>query len=220
MAGVVPFHVLSSAGSPEPGELAIALGAEFAPLDAVALDAAVTRMAADLAPAAGADPERQLVMAEAVFARHLRVVEPSPRAVGGIADLLPHEAACRGRGHELAVTAVALAAADRAGLRLGLVACADAVFLGHPGLSAPVLLAATPDWHLLDARDLDEPELAWQCAHEAASLLLGLLLERTRQLGLVATELRAAELCLALPVEGEELLRLERQLAAVRARLN
>lgn len=219
MPGVIPFQTLSNADRPAPGELTIALGAEFATPDAVALDAAVARIAADLAPLAGAEPERQLLLAEAVFARHLHAEEPPLRATG-IADLLPHEAACRGRGHELAVAAIALEAARRAGVRLGLVACPDAVFIGHPGLSAPVLLAAAPDWHLLDARDLDEPSLAWQCAHEAASLLLGLLLERARRLGLLAAELHAAELCLALPVEPDEHERLERQLAAVRARLN
>ncbi|HEV7773658.1 MAG TPA: hypothetical protein VGO48_10270 [Conexibacter sp.] len=124
MPGVIPFQTLSNADRPALGELAIALGAEFATPDAVALDAAVAR------------------------------------------------------------------------------------------------IAAAPDWHLLDARDLDERSLAWQCAHEAASLLLRLLLERTRQLGLLVAELRAAELCLALPVEPDEHERLEHQLAVVRARLN
>jgi hypothetical protein len=219
MPGVAPFETLAHAAGAHPGELALALGAEFAPLDARALDAALAPLVAALVPAAGAGPERQLRVAEEAFARHLRVEEPSPRAVG-CEDLLPHRAALRGRGHELAVTAVALEAARRAGLRLGLVACPDAVFVGHPGLAAPVLLGALPDWHLLDARDLDEPALSWQCAHEAASLLLSQLLERTRRLGLLSAELRAAELCLALPVERDERARLERQLAAVRARLN
>lgn len=219
MAGVMPFHLLSSARSPAPGELAIALGAELAPVDADALDAALDRIAGDLAPAARSEPAEQLLAAETVLARHLRVEEP-PARLAGVADLLPHEAARRGRGHELAVTAVALEAAHRAGLKLGLVASPDAVFIGHPRLNAPVLLAVAPDWHLLDARDLGEPELAWQCAHEAASLLLGLLHERTRQMGLLGAELRVAELCLALPVEPAEHARFERQLAAVRARLN
>jgi hypothetical protein len=179
MPGVIPFQTLSNADRPALGELTIALGAEFATPDAEALDAAVARIAADLAPLAGVEPERQLLRAEAVFAHHLHVEEPPSRATGP-----------------------------------------DAVVIGHPGLSAPVLLAATPDWHLLDARDLEEPSLAWQCAHEAASLLLGLLLERTRQLGLLAEELHAAELCLLLPVEPDEHARLEHQLAVVRARLN
>ena len=219
MAGVVPFQVLSSLGCPATGELAIALGAELAPLDEAALDAALDRIAEELAPAARAEPEQQLVAAELVLARHLHVHDgPGPSI--GIDDLLPHEVAVRGRGHELAVALVALEATRRAGLKLSLVACPDAVFLGHPRLSAPVLLGPAPDWHLLDARDLDEPELAWQCAHEAASLLLGALLERAKRSGLLATELRAAELCLALPVERDEHARLQWQLAAVRARLN
>lgn len=219
MAGVVPFQVLSSLGCPAAGELAIALGAELAPLDEPALDAALDRIAEQLAPAARSDPEQQMVAAETVLARHLHV-EEAPERVAGIADLLPQEVARRGRGHELAVAAVALEATRRAGLRFELVACPDAVFLGHPRLEAPVLLAPAPDWHLLDARDLGEPELAWQCAHETASLLLGALLERARWTGLLTTELRVAELCLALPVERAEQVRLQRQLATVRARLN
>lgn len=218
MSGVVPFQVLSSLGCPATGELAIALGAELAPVDEAALDAALDRIADELAPAARADPEQQMVAAELVLARHLQV-EEGPRSIG-VGDLLPHEVAVSGRGHELAVAAVALEATRRAGMRLSLVACPDAVFLGHPRLSAPVLLGPAPEWHLLDARDLDEPELAWQCAHEAASLLLGALLERAQRSGLLATELRAAELCLALPVERDEHERLERQLLSVRARLN
>jgi Transglutaminase-like superfamily len=219
MADVIPFHVLSSLGCPATGELAIALGAELAEVDVAALDAALDRIAEELAPAASSDPERQMLAAEAVLARHLQVEEGPARSVG-IADLLPHEVARSGRGHELAVAAVALEAARRAGIRLGLVACPEAVFLGHPRLSAPVLLAPAPDWHLADARDLDEPELAWQCAHEAASLLLAALRERAQRSGLLAVELRVAELCLALPVEGAEAARLEHQLKAVRARLN
>lgn len=219
MSGVMPFQLLSSLGCPAPGELAIALGAELAPLDEVALDAALDRIAADLAPAARDEPEQQMLVAEAVLARHLRVDE-GPARTAGMTDLLPHEVACRGHGHELAVAAVALEAARRAGVRLGLVACPEAVFLGHPRLNAPVLLAPAPDWHLCDARDLGEPALAWQCAHEGASLLLAVLLERTRQIGMLASELRIAELCLALPVGADEQMRLEHQLAVVRARMN
>ena len=53
MPGVIPFQTLSNAGRPAPGQLTIALGAEFATPDAAALDAAVARIAADLAPLAG-----------------------------------------------------------------------------------------------------------------------------------------------------------------------
>jgi hypothetical protein len=51
-------------------------------------------------------------------------------------------------------------------------------------------------------------------------MLLALLLARTREIGLLGAELRAAELCLLLPVGDEQRRRLERQLATVRARLN
>lgn len=223
MAGVVPFHVLSAAAGTGHGELAIALGAEFGAVAVAALDAAIEPIAADLAPAAELEPAEQLLVAEAVFARHLHS-EPRPGGHFGVArgldDLLPHEVARRRRGHELTVTFVALEAARRAGLRFGLVASPGAVFVGHPALNAPVLLSPAPDWHLLNACDLDEPKLAWQCAHEAVSLLLKLILSRARETGMLGDELRASELFLHLPVEGEQRERLQRQLATVRARFN
>lgn len=224
MAGVVPFHLLSGAVGAGHGELAIALGAEFGAVAVAALDGALEPIVADLVPAAALiEPAEQLLSAETVFARHLRAEARPHGRFGshtGFEDLLPHEVARRGRGHELTVTLVALEAARRAGLRFGLVAAPDGVFVGHPALNAPVLLSPAPDWHLLNACDLDEPKLAWQCAHESVSLLLKLILVRARETGQLAAELRAAELYLHLPLEEEMRRRLERQLATVRARLN
>jgi hypothetical protein len=217
--GLVPFQVLTRLGDAAHGELAIALGAEFEDVDEVALDAALAPIVADLVVLADADPAEQLLGAEAIFGRHLRA-ESGPERELGIGDLLPHEVARRRRGDELPVALVALEAARRAGLELGLVACPDAVFLAHAELDVPVLLALTPEWRLVDARELEDPELAWQCAHEAVSLLLELLLDRTRETGNIGAELLAAELCLALPVEDDEQERLQTQLASVRARLN
>lgn len=219
MDRVVPFSDLSGNRSAGHGELAISLGAELAPLDVAKLEASLAPLVADLATLHGADAIEQMLAVEAILPRHLRA-EPRSRRDLGLTDLLPHEVARRRRGHELTVALVALEAARRAGLELALVACPNAVFLSHPLVDAPVLLAAAPEWELVDARQLDEPELAWQCAHEAASLLLSLILTRTRETGHLAAELRAAELCLELPVERDELARLELQLARVRARLN
>lgn len=220
--GLVPFHVLTSSGDDvEHGELAIALGAEFEPVDAASLDAALAPLVAELAPLAGADPTRQMLAAEAILSRHLRA-EPAEYRDLGIADLLPQEVAAVGRGHELAVTLVALEAARRAGLGLALVASPEAVYVAHPALAEPVLLVAEADgpWRLVDARELETETLAWQSAHEAALLLLGLIVERTHETGILPYELRAAELSLELPLDREDEERLRRQLDAVRARLN
>jgi len=219
MARVVPFHELSGSGSALPGELTISLGAELAPLDVAQLDAALKPLVSDLATLREADPIEQLLAIEAILPRHLRA-EPRSRRDLGLSDLLPHAVARRRRGHELSVALVALEAASRAGLQLSLVACPTAVFLAHPDAGVPVLLAASPEWELVDARQIDDPELSWQRGHEAASLLLDLILTRARETGHLTAELRAAELCLDLPVEGEELARLETQLAMVRSRLN
>ncbi|ADB54166.1 hypothetical protein [Conexibacter woesei] len=219
--GPVPFQALTSSDDVEHGVLAISLGAEFEPVDAASLDAALAPLVAELVPIARADTAEQLLAAEAILSRHLRA-EPQGYRDLGIDDLLPHEVAAVGRGHELAVTLVALEAARRAGLRLGLVASVDAVYIAHPQLEAPVLLNADGDgpWRLVDTRELEDEELAWQSAHEAALLLLGLIVERTHETGLLTYELRAAELSLQLPVDDEEEERLRTQLDAVRARLN
>lgn len=219
MAGVVPFHLLSGIATADPGELAVSLGAELAPFDTAVLDASLAPLVADLARLRPRRPSEQLLAAETILPRHLRA-EPRSRRDVGLADLLPHEVARRRRGNELTVALVALEAARRAGLDLTLVACPTAVFLAHPGVVEPVLLGAAPEWELLDARELDEPELAWQCGQEAASLLLSLILTRSRETGHLSAELRAAELCLALPLEDEDQERLQLQLASVRARLN
>lgn len=220
--GLVPFHILTSSGDDvEHGELAISLGAEFEPVDAASLDAALRPLVAELAPLAPADPAEQMLAAEAILTRHLRA-EPEEYRDLGVADLLPHEVAVVGRGHELAVTLVALEAARRAGLRLGLVASPEAVYVAHPELTAPILLLADADapWRLVDARELEQEELAWQSAQEAASLLLALIVERTHETGLLTYELRAAELALQLGYDTEDEERLRTQLDAVRARLN
>lgn len=221
--GLVPFHVLTTKGDDVAhGELAVALGAELEPVDAASLEAALAPLVGELAPLVGEDPAAQLLAAEDVLSRHLRA-EPEGYREIGLGDLLPHEVAGFGRGHELAVALVALEAARRAGLRLGLVASPEAVYLAHPELEAPVLLAPEADdrWRLVDARELDGEALVWQTAHEAAALLLDLIVERARETGLLAHELRAAELHLQLPLDDvEEEERLRTRLDAVRARLN
>ncbi|MDO8189189.1 hypothetical protein Q5424_22810 [Conexibacter sp. JD483] len=219
--GLVPFRVLSDDAEVAHGPLAVALGAEFESLRAASLDAALAPLVAELAPHAAADPAAQLLAAETAFSQHLRTEAREHRDLG-VGDLLPHQVAERGRGHELAVMLVALEAARRAGIELGIVACEEAIYIAHPQLDAPVLLAAEPEqpWALVDARELAEQELEWQCAHEAVALLLGLILERTHETGHLAHELLAAELWLALPLDDDEQERAQTRLASVRARLN
>lgn len=220
--GLDPFHALSDAPDVAHGRLAVALGAEFSPVRAASLDAALAPLVAELAPLAGAGPAEQLLAVEASLSRHLHAEPPEHRDLG-IGDLLPHEVAERGRGHELAVVLVALEAARRAGLDLGLVAREEQVYLAHPQLEEPVLLAVEPEeeaWRLLDARELAGAELSWQSAQEAVALLLGLIVERTHETGHLTHELLAAELWLALPLDDAEQERAQTRLASVRARLN
>lgn len=219
--GLVPFHVLTTSGEVEHGELAVALGAEFEPVNAASLDAALQELVAELAPVAQVPAAEQLLAAEPILSRHLRA-EPEEYRDLGIADLLPQDVAEVGRGHELAVTLVALEATRRAGLRLGLVASAETIFLAHPAVDEPMLLTAEADapWRLVGERELADSELAWQSPNEAAALLLALIVERTHETGLLTYELRAAELAVDLAFDSDDEERLRTQLDAVRARLN
>ncbi|HVW19424.1 MAG TPA: hypothetical protein VHB30_14350, partial [Solirubrobacteraceae bacterium] len=86
--------------------------------------------------------------------------------------------------------------------------------------AAPLLLSPGERWRIRDARALGDPDMRWQCPHEAVGILLGMVLARARRTGHVALQLRAAELCLALPVGPDDEERLQLQLAKARALLN
>jgi hypothetical protein len=194
------------------GTLAAALDAAFAPVMAGAIGRP-DRLAERLVVARGRDPIDQLRHVADVLATEAVVVDD---ADAGIEDLLLHRVRARGRGHELACIVLAIAAAERAGLDLDLVASPDMALLAHPELDDPVVLHPGRRWTLVDARTLGEPDLAWVCPHEAAAMWLRLVSERALVAGTRDVALRALDLELELPMVGPERQRLERLRATIR----
>jgi len=213
-----PFRVLSGLEHTSHGALALALSAEFGAVEMADVEGALTGLAERLAPAADREPTAQLACVGSLLAGHL--VSTHTRSSTSLDDLRFDRVAINGTGHPIVCALVAVEAARIAGIDLGLVASRAAGYVGSPAAGAPMLLAPGGGWHTVDARALGDPNLAWHCPHEAAGIVLGMLLARAKRTGLVGVQVRAAELCLELPVDEDEKHRLHLQLAKVRARLN
>lgn len=213
-----PFEVISGLEHTSHGAIALALAAEFDDVDVDDVEGALFSLAGRLEPIADAPYEQQLALVGDVVASELNV---TARASAKLDDLMFHRVAISGRGQAMVCALVAVEAARIAGVALGIVASSKAgVYIANPRAMGPLVLAPDGGWRLVDARDLDDPNLAWQCPHESAGLVLGLMLERGRQIGLLDVQLRAAQLCMSLPVEDDERDELKLQLARVRAHLN
>ena len=214
-----PFDVISGLRRTSHGVIALALAAEFDDdVDLAAVEQALLDLSSGLRGIARVRDENQLALVGDVLGHQLRVA--GEHASTRLDDLLFHRVAVTRRGQALVCGLVAIEAARIAGIPLGIVATRTAVYLGHCRAASPVVLVPRHDWLPADVRDLGEPDLAWPCPHESAGMLLGMVLARAHRTGMLSTELRAAELCLALPVAEDERHRLHMQLARVRARLN
>lgn len=212
-----PFEVISGLKHTSHGAIALAVAAEFDDVDLDEVEAPLFALADHLAPIAEVPYEQQLALVGDVLASELLVTS---RATSKIDDLLFHRVAVNGRGQAIVCALVAVEAARLAGIELGIVASDRGVYLAHTRALAPLVLAPASGWRTLDAHDLEDPSLAWHCPHETAGILLGMMLARGRRIGLLDVQLRAAQMCVALPVEDDERHKLALQLAHVRAHLN
>lgn len=159
----------------------------------------VARLLADATPAARALAEAQLD----ALAAELRTARSGAarRELVGAGELLrgrfsvdpggdpatrrPADVLATGTGHPLVVGAIAVAAARRAGLTLGLLAGPRGrLAVAHTQLAQPLVLAAEPG---LPLRSLagDEPLFRWLCA-EAAAARAGALPVRAAPAAVVA----------------------------------
>lgn len=213
------FALVSGLEHTSHGALALALAAEFDDgVDVAAVETALVDLAACLAPVAAASASAQLALAGDVLASEL-AARPN-RTSATLDDLLFHRVALAGRGQAMVCALVAVEAARLVGLHLGIVASRSGAYVGHAHAGGAQLLVPERGWLPVDARDLGDDDLAWHCPHESAGIVLGMILARGRRTGMVGIQVRAAELCLALPVEDAEHQRLEQQLKRARARLN
>lgn len=213
-----PFRIVSGLEHTSHGAMALALAGEFSDVDVASVEQALEGLADLLGPATDDSADARLHAVGALLEGE--IVACRPRGDGDLGDLLFDRVAISRRGHAVVCALVAVEAARLAGLHLGLVASGDAVYVADERSNGPWLLSPGQAWRVVDGRALGDPELSWQCPHEAAGIVLGMMLARTQRIGLLGAALRAAELCLALPVGAEAEHRLRLQLTAVRARLN
>src|SRR5690242_14927824 len=119
---------------PSHGELAASIAYELGALDPDRFERDLTALAAALP--AESDPEAQLrALGEIVSSQALVA-----RSYGGAEELLAGEVIRRGHGHPLALAVVLAELGRRAGMGVGIVAAGTRHYIGHPRLSAPLLL--------------------------------------------------------------------------------
>jgi hypothetical protein len=199
---------------PRHGELALALAAEFGAVCRLPVRRELDRLAAGLAGARRLRPLGQL----GSVGRRLADAGFRPSRRPDIGPLLLDRALVAREAHPSLLAVIAVEAAARAGLELGVVANHERHYVAHPSLAAPLLMDPAGG-HLVDARQLPGV-LTWRCAHELAFALLTAIVERSRRVDDLTSALRAARLRLELPLDDHTLGTLHRELAGLQARLN
>lgn len=211
---MLPFALQAAVGCPPLDQLHLALAAEFAPVDAVAVDEALDDLAAALAGAAHDDPATQLALVAREVASQLRL----DRDAGGLADLLLPTVLERRAGHPLTLAVIVAGAARRAGIPFGVVASSGGAWAAHGRMRGGRVV--DPAGGLCVEPGACGDDLGWQCAHQSTARVLDRVLQRAERLHRVDWAVRAAQLRLALPYPTDVLERLERDRRRVVARLN
>ncbi len=201
VTSMLPFALQAVSECPAHADLALALGAEFEPLDVDAALAEIDALAADLVEFRRACPGDQLRGVAAVvaqrFRRARRAAENRPRqrprrpaaAPRARARRRPRAAADdrRGRGRP--------PRRDPARNRRQRGASSTSPTPPTPSRASPTWRSRV-SWSTSAAASR---ELGWQCAHQVSALLLNRIAERSERIGHFAWALQAAELRLALP---------------------
>ena len=208
-----PFAACASRPGIGLGELALALAAEFAPIDASGVMHELEALARDLGGIEDAEPIDQLEALGVLMSSFRPVRDPLRRRP------LMLDAVLRDSVGDPALLAVlATDVGRRAGLDVAIAGHGDVHVVAHRRGTRPFVLALdAPGARLQLVR---ERSMAWSCPHQTASFLIGELLERARRVGDVSAAIHAAQLRLDLPLNGRARLAMRAELAAVRATLN
>ena len=195
------------------GELALALAAEFGPADFTGVSYELEALSLRLRGAEDLEPLDQLEALGALMTAFRPVRDPLRRRP------LMLDVVLRDRPGDPAVLAVvATDVARRAGLDVAIASDGDAHVVAHRRGTRPYVLALdAPGARLMVVR---ERAMGWCCPHRMVSHLIGELLEHARRVGDVSAAIHAAELRLALPLNGRARLAMRAELAAARAVLN
>lgn len=185
--------------------------------DGVAAGAgALARMAGRL-DGVGPSPALQLdVLAERV-AGSFRVLGDARCELD---DVRPDRVATSARGDALVAAALTVAVGQRRGWDVAVVLGERAVLVGHRGLDAPLVCSVRHEGRLLDAGDLEDPQLRWCTAHDVAAALLDRVAAVAAEGARPDLVLQARELGRALPETVLDRARTSVQLARAWAAFN
>ena len=191
-------------------EIALAIAAEFRPVDADRARAQLDLLASTVDPAVVGDPERRAEeLIDALNERAGFTVEGD----GQPHSLMLDEVLARRGGHPLALAIVYAAVAARAGFALHPVGIERVVLLGDPQPTPPLAIDPAPGQAV-------PAEMRWLCPHLVGLRMIDAIGIRYMNRGNLAAAIRAAELRLLLPLHPR--LREHHLLALrkLRARLN
>ena len=211
----LPFALHATSADPTHAELALSLACAFGPVDPVAADEAVERLAAALPDPARPDPLEELAALSALVRRG-----PWPAAddtPGPWGLLLPTALAGR-PAHPLLLCVLMAEVAARRGIPVGVVSNGRDHVNAHTQLGEPLVLRPECGT-IVDARELPPP-LTWRCSHETCGLLIDALEPLWLRDGRLDHALTTAELRLCLPFDERALAHARTRLEQVRARLN
>jgi hypothetical protein len=195
------------------GDLALALAAEFRPVEHVAAAWELTCLAGRLIDTHRLPPADQLArLGELVD--DFRSVSTPVRLRPLMLDAVLADRA----GDPMLLAVLGADVARRAGLDVGIVGVGRHLFVAHRRCERPLVLDVAGRLH--GPGEIDEGRLRWRCAHQVSFALIDELLERSRRGGDLGTALTAAELRMTLPVDDATRIELDRELAGLRASLN
>lgn len=209
------FAALAGAACPGHAELAVAMTAEIARVDGPAVDAQLDLLALELAGARSLAPAGQLAELTDIM-RAFAAVEPHV----GSRDLRIDRVLHTCEGHPLALATIAVDAARRAGLDVGIIGDGHTHVIAHRQLEQPLAVDLGSASRGPRVRTVDGDAMGWRCAHQVCFTTLGELISRAVRGGDIGLAIRAAELRLELPLGDAVRDCQEGALARLRARLN
>ena len=214
---MISFTRLAAAGSPSPGDLAVALAAEFPPADPDGAQRALAELAGAMRPAAGLPALEQLAHCARVTAACV-TAQVRPAAVD---ELLLDRVLATGAGDPVCWAIACVHGAAQAGIALGIAADVDDhVLVAHQELGLRFVVEPLAPGVPLEADRLPAGELTWRGAHGTALVALDRLLARAVRAGRMHEAVRAADLRLELPLGAATRARLAEERRALAARLN
>jgi regulator of sirC expression with transglutaminase-like and TPR domain len=217
MPPIADFATLAAQPAPGLDELALALAAEFGPIDAASALAELDRLGAELGEAAGRTPRTQ--------AEACRLVLGERHGFSGDREDYDHprnsrldEVLRRRRGLPILLSVVYVEAARRAGVPLAGVGLPGHFVVGHFGVDPPLLLDPFAGGVRLRAQAPAQLVRPWN-AHETSLRMLSNLVASYAVRGDLYNAIQAAHLRLALPLDAANRRRLEGELRSLQQRL-